>query len=245
VVTGSKGSQTDAAAVARVLASSFAGAGQVVVVGARDEVARLTAAIPGGFVPLEELDDRTPEPGIVLALGLAGETLGQASSTARRLGSNRVFVLAEGGGEGDLDRLRAAGLAAIETERLVWRPPPDGVPAASRAERLEAETGASLLRCVLVDDRSAVEELEAEVARLRAELLVRQQLEVEHAATREAERARAERLRELEEAFERLGGLELAAEATRLQAELDAVRATRVWRFGTAWWRLRDRILRR
>ena len=36
--------------------------------------------------------------------------------------------------------------------------------------------------------------------------------------------------------------LGFGAEAERLQAEIDAMKATRVWRLGTRYWSLRDRV---
>lgn len=237
--------QVGAEALPRVLANAFAGTSQVVLAGPDDEVARLAAAFSGGFIPVEELDDQAPEPSVVLALGIDAETLEEASSAARRLGS-RVYVLVESGEPaGVRDRLRAGGLAVAEVERLLWRPPQNPSEVGSRAERLEAETEAVLLHCVLADDPDAVAQLGDVIARLREELAVRAQLEVDHAATREAERARADRLRDLEESFERLGGIALLPEVERLRAEIEAMRATRIWRLGAAWWRLRDRILRR
>ena len=70
------------------------------------------------------------------------------------------------------------------------------------------------------------------------------QLAVDHAATREVERVRAERLRELETQLQRLRGLDLAAEVERLRAELELIQATRLWRLGSRWWRLKARFQR-
>ena len=86
--------------------------------------------------------------------------------------------------------------------------------------------------------------LEEQVLRLQHQLDVYAQLAVDHAATREVERVRGERLRELETELQRLRGLDLAAEVERLRAELELIQATRLWRLGSRWWRLKARFQR-
>jgi hypothetical protein len=244
VTSPTERSQIAAEQLTNVVAAAFGGVTRVAVVGG-DGGSDLPAARPDLFVAAEGLSGPTPDGCEVLAANLELSTLRRAVDTARAAGVNRVFVLtasADGSGES----LHEAGLALAGVDRLAFRSPADGAtPAGSRAARLEAETEAVLLRCVLADDPAAVAALENEVLRLRGELEVRAQLEVDHAATREAERARADRLRDLEEAFERLGGVALVPEVERLHAELEAMRATRIWRLGVRWWRLRDRILGR
>ena len=91
----------------------------------------------------------------------------------------------------------------------------------------------------------AIARLEEAVERLQRQVDVYAQLAVDHAATREVERVRAERLRELETELQRLRGLDLAAEVERLRAELELIQATRLWRLGARWWRLKARSRRR
>jgi hypothetical protein len=228
----------------RLLGNAFSGRGRVALVGASEDVARLEAAQPDRFVAAERLEASPPPSCEVLALGLDAETLGRAREVARAPGFGRLFVLADGPGGPDVrDRLHAAGLALAGLERLFWQRPPAGAPpGGSRAERLAAETRSILYRCVLDDDARAVGELEAAVQSLQRQLDLLAQVEVDHARTREAERARAERLDELEELIDHLGGQSLLDEVERLRAEIKAMRATRVWRMGTRWWALRDRV---
>ena len=229
--------------LSKVLAAAFAGTTRVVVFGG-DRSLDLQAVRPDLFVVPGGLSAPALDGCEVLAADLESSTLQRAVDAARAAGRARVFVLASA--EGDGEALRAAGLALAGAERLLFRSQADGAaPAGSHAERVEAEVEAVLMHCVLVDNPTAVSQLSAEIARLRAELEVRAQLELDHAATREAERARSERLSEVEESLERVAGIELLPEVERLRAEIEAMRATRIWRLGSAWWRLRDRILQR
>jgi hypothetical protein len=231
-------------ALEQVLAGAFAGAGRVVLVGEADEVARLEATRPARFVRPEAVERSAPEPYEVLALASDDETLARAVRLARDIEAGRVFVLLEGGAlEGAGESLHRAGLALAGAERIFWARAEDGPrPAGSRAERLAAETRAILVRGVLTDHPGAVTELEEAIARLQAELDVRAQLEVDHARTREAERHRAERLQQLERVAAVTTAAELESEVVRLRGELEQLQATRIWRVGQRYWRLRDRV---
>jgi hypothetical protein len=231
-------------ALERLLGSAFSGAGRVALVGPPGDVTRLEAAQPDRFVAAERLDVSPPSSCEVLALGVDAETLGRARDIARAPGSGRLFVLADGpAGPNVRERLHAAGLALAGLERLFWQQPQAGVsPGGSRAERLAAETRSILYRCVLDDDERALGELETAAESLQRQLDVLAQVEVDHARTREVERERAERLEELEELVDRLGGQSLLDEVERLRAEIESMRATRVWRTGARWWALRDRV---
>jgi hypothetical protein len=83
--------------------------------------------------------------------------------------------------------------------------------------------------------------LEGALLDARRQLDVYAEIAVEHSATREVERLRAERLEKLE-GLVGTNAYELSAEVQRLQAELGALQSTRVWRTGQAWWRFRDRV---
>ncbi len=225
-------------ALERVLESAFAVAGPVALVGPDDRVAELA----GWRTDLFVTTDAGSAAG-VFALTADEATLRRAADVAREAGTGRVFVLA--GALPPAGVLRSAGLALEGWDRILWQSPPEGPAAAvSRAERLEAETCEVLLRCVRRDDPEAVARLEEAVERLQRQLDVYAQLAVDHAATREVERVRAERLRELETQLQRLRGLDLAAEVERLRAELELIQATRLWRLGSRWWRLKARFQR-
>jgi hypothetical protein len=236
----------------RALAAAFAGTGRVSLVGGGERAARLAAARPERFVLAEGISGGPAGRCKVLALALDEETLALARDLARSAGARGAFVLVDRDADSTppdgvavRERLRAAGLVVSGTERILWQTRAGGVPAAvSRAERLEAETRLLLLRCVLADDPRALDELEQAVADLQRRLDLAAQVEVDHARTREAERARAQRLQELEEAALRIGSADLLGEVERLRAEIQSMRATRVWRLGARWWRFRDRLRR-
>lgn len=239
----------------RTLVTAFRGSSRVAVVGDGHRVAGLAEWKPDLFVPAEAYDGQAPGQAEVLAFGTDESTLTRAASTARRLGLARLSVVAERDRRAEVEPfdlsgtrscLRAAGLALASIERVLWAAPGGDIPsAASRAERIATETGALLLRCVLVDDPRAVELLEEAILELQRQLDVYAQLAVDHAATREVERVRTERLRELETELQQLRGLDLAAEVERLRAELELIQATRLWRLGARWWRLKARFRRR
>jgi hypothetical protein len=240
VTSPTEGAEVTGERLASVLATALGGATRVAVVG---EDRGLPRASQGLFVSSEGLPRSDLDGCEILATDSETATLERSADLARTAGRNRLFVLVESE-DGASEALRAAGLGVSSADRLLFRAP-DGSPVGARAERLDAETEAVLLTCLLMDDPASVARLEEEVARLRAELEVRAQLEVDHAATREAERARAARLLELEETLARVPNIDLFPEVERLRAEIAEMRATRVWRLGSAWWRLRDRILRR
>jgi hypothetical protein len=238
--------------VERALQAALAGESLVALVGGGERAARLVAARPERFVLAEGSSGSSPERCRVLALAPDEETLTRARELARSVGARGAFVLvdreapsAPSDGVALRERLRAAGLVACGAERIMWRTPGTGIPpGGSRAERLEAETRLLLFRCALADDSRALDELEQAVADLQQRLDLAAQIEVDHARTREAERARAQRLQELEEAALRIGTADLLGEVERLRAEIESMRATRVWRLGARWWRFRDRLRR-
>ena len=202
---------------------------EVAVVGDADRASALRLARPDRFV------DETDAVDEVLVLGADAGGFGAWGRPRPDPGLNRLTVVQEGSEAGsDLEALHAAGLSLAGSQPLRWQSSSNGrPPAGPRAERLAAETRAVLLRCVLADDPRSVGELEQAVLRLQREVDSLSQLAVDHAATRETERIRGERLEKLE----RLAGkdaAELGDEVKRLQGELDRLQATRIWRMGRA-----------
>lgn len=185
---------------------------------------------------------------VVVASEVGDEALRAAVAEARARGLSEVAVVAERstlGPDGPFaehlrQRLHAAGLILLGVERLLWE---DGEHAASsRRERIEAETRVAVLRCALREAPDTVLRLEEEVVRLvrQGELLA--QLQGDHARTRDVERERSERLARLERLVDDEQAERLAEEVERLNGELDAIQATRIWRVGQRYWRLRGKV---
>ncbi len=230
--------------VERSLATRLRGGDRYVVLGEGDLPGVLLARHPDLFSPR----DAALAPAGVLALGLEEETLAAASATARELGGYIVLVAVDShrvGGripEPEIrERIRKSGLVLAVFERLLWQQL-DGVAPDTRLKRIDEETRLALARCVLADDPRGLPELESVIANLQQELDLQRQLQVEHAATREAERFRQERLRELEARLDDYGDRGQGAEVERLRAEIEAMKATRVWRLGNHWWGLKRRL---
>jgi hypothetical protein len=97
---------------------------------------------------------------------------------------------------------------------------------------------------VLRDAPDAVVKLEEEVVRLVRERELLAQLQLDHARTRDVERERSERMARLERLVDDQEVERLVAEVERLNGQLDAIQATRIWRMGQSYWRLRDRVRR-
>jgi hypothetical protein len=232
-------------AVENALAARLAGGERYVVVGEGGELsAGLLARHPELFAPR----DAAPVGAGVLALGLDEETLAAAGATARELGGHIVLVAVDrqdaGGSISEpeiRERVRHAGLVLAVLERLLWQQR-EGVAPDTRLRRIDQETRLALARCVLPDDPRSLSELERVISDLQCELDLQRQLQVEHAATREAERVREGRLQELEARLDHYGDRSLAPEVERLQAEIAAMHATRVWRLGNRWWELKRRL---
>lgn len=198
---------------------------------------------------LDELLQRTVDrERVALAPGLGDEALQAAVADARARGLSEVAVVAERdalGADGPFaepirQRLHDAGLVLLGVERLLWE---DGEHvAASRRERIEAETRVAVLRCALRDAPDVDVRLEEELVRLVRQLELLAQLQVDHARTRDVERERSERLARLERLVDDEEAERLAVEVERLSGELDAIQATRIWRLGQGYWRFRDRV---
>lgn len=183
-----------------------------------------------------------------VASGVDGESLRAAAADARARGLGEVAVVAAReslGPDGPFgaalrERLHEAGLVLLGVERLLWQ---DGAQAApSRRERIEAETKAAVLRCALQDAPDVARLLEDEVVRLVRERELLAQLQLDHARTRDVERERSERMARLEQLVDDDEVARLVAEVERLNGQLDAIQATRIWRMGQGYWRLRDRV---
>lgn len=231
-------------AVERAVATRLRGGGQYVVLGESDLAIALLARHSDLFATREAAAASAG----VLALGLDAETLAAASSTARELGRHVVLVVIDNERTGQpvsepaiREQVRSAGLILAGLERLLWRQA-DGAAADTRLKRIDRETQLAIGRCVLADDPRAISELEAALSDLQRELDLQRQLQVEHAASREAERVREERLRELEARFDDYGGRGQGAEVERLRAEIAAMKATRAWRLGSRWWDIKKRL---
>lgn len=185
---------------------------------------------------------------VAVASQLDDESVRAAVADAGSRGLSEVAVVARHdvlGPEGPFAealrvRLHDAGLVLLGVERLLWE---DGTHAASsRKERIEAETRVAVLRCVLRDAPDAALRLEEEVVRLARERELLAQLQLDHARTRDVERERSERLARLQQLVDDEEVGRLVAEVERLNGELDAIQATRIWRVGQNYWRLRGRV---
>ena len=99
-----------------------------------------------------------------------------------------------------------------------------------------------MLRCVLLDAPDAPIRLEEELVLLARQGELLAQLQVDHARTRDVERERSERLARLERMVDEEEAERLAGEVERLSGELDAIQATRIWRMGQCYWRVRGKV---
>jgi hypothetical protein len=183
----------------------------------------------------------------VLVRGVDEATLRQAVVVAGERGTSEVTILAlrdsfpEGGPlSGSLrERLHVTGLVLLRVERLLFGEA-DGA-AATRVERIEAETKAALLRCLVESAGDTPRRLEEEIVRLSRQTELLAQLDVDHARTRDVERERSERLARLQKLVDEKEVERLVAEVERLNGELEALQSTRIWRLGQAYWRFRGR----
>jgi hypothetical protein len=197
---------------------------------------------------LDQFVARVVDPGrTVLVDGLDEGAIREGVAAASDRGSGEVAILVRRsalGTSGPLaeelrERLHAAGLVLLRVERLLWGEP-DGA-AATRIERIEAETQAALLRCLVASDGDTPTRLEAEIVQLTREKELLAQLDVDHARTRDVERERSEQLTRLQTLVDEKEVDRLTSEVERLNGELDALQATRIWRLGQFYWRLRRR----
>lgn len=185
---------------------------------------------------------------VAVASEFADEALRAAVTDAMARGLSEVAVVAErdalgpGGpfAEPIRQRLHDAGLVLLGVERLLWEAGDHA--ASSRRERIEAETRVAVLRCALREAPDADLRLEEELVRLAREIELLAQLQVDHARTRDVERERSDRLARLERLVDDEAAERLAVEVERLNGELDAIQATRIWRLGQGYWRLRARV---